>query len=197
MLFSSLLQSFGSCSGAIRELKPDAAAALYWYHAATMGRSSLAPVHSFLPASALFLCFRVDVLCRLHCAHICSHGWSTKGVPGLGAGVLWSVAPRLVWFLLGYAAAGTWLTTSVFGRRLMRLHYGILRREGDLRFDLVRVRENAGAVPDALVQLCAVLAKADLLYSVSSSPWGRARHVLRGCRRGQASGSGLPHPPRA
>mmetsp|Transcript_14977 Transcript_14977/g.45203 ORF Transcript_14977/g.45203 Transcript_14977/m.45203 type:complete len:636 (-) Transcript_14977:410-2317(-) len=62
------------------------------------------------------------------------------------AGVLWSVAPRLVWFLLGYAAIGTWLTTSVFGRRLMRLHFGMLRREGDLRFDLVRVRENAESI---------------------------------------------------
>jgi len=60
------------------------------------------------------------------------------------AGVLWMVAPSLVYFLLGYAVLGTWLTTSVFGRRLMRLHYVILKREGDLRFDLVRVRENAG-----------------------------------------------------
>ena len=57
------------------------------------------------------------------------------------------MAPRLVWFLVGYATVGTWLTTSVFGRRLMRLHFGILRREGDLRFDLVRVRENAGVPP--------------------------------------------------
>jgi hypothetical protein len=60
------------------------------------------------------------------------------------AGVLWSVAPRLVFFLLGYAIFGTWLTAAGFGRRLMRLHYAILKREGDLRFDLVRVRENAG-----------------------------------------------------
>ncbi len=60
------------------------------------------------------------------------------------AGVLWSVAPRLVVFLLGYAVFGTWLTAAGFGRRLMRLHYAILKREGDLRFDLVRVRENAG-----------------------------------------------------
>ena len=54
------------------------------------------------------------------------------------------MAPRLVVFLLGYAVFGTWLTAAGFGRRLMRLHYAILKREGDLRFDLVRVRENAG-----------------------------------------------------
>ena len=40
---------------------------------------------------------------------------------------------------------GTWLTTSIFGRRLMLLSFQVLRSEGDLRFDLVRVRENAGA----------------------------------------------------
>lgn len=62
------------------------------------------------------------------------------------AGVLWSIAPRLVYFLVGYAVVGTWLTTSVFGRQLMRLHYGMLRREGDLRFALVRVRENAESI---------------------------------------------------
>ena len=31
--------------------------------------------------------------------------------------VLWSVSPTLVWVLVGYATIGTWLTTSVFGRR--------------------------------------------------------------------------------
>lgn len=152
MLRWALLPSFGSCSAAIRELKPDAAEALCWYHVATMGRNSLAPGHTSLPASVTGVISN-GLLCRLQCARLRSHDWSQKGVAGVGAGVLWSVAPRLVWFLMGYAAAGTWLTTSVFGRRLMRLHYGILRREGDLRFDLVRVRENAGAEPDALVQL--------------------------------------------
>lgn len=60
------------------------------------------------------------------------------------------MAPRLVVFLLGYAVFGTWLTAAGFGRRLMRLHYAILKREGDLRFDLVRVRENAGKRMSAL-----------------------------------------------
>ena len=33
------------------------------------------------------------------------------------AGVLWSVSPTLVWVLLIYSTFGTWLTTSVFGRK--------------------------------------------------------------------------------
>ena len=61
------------------------------------------------------------------------------------AGVLWSVAPSLVLFLLAYSAAATVLTVSAFAKRLMWLQYRILRCEGDLRFDLVRTRENSGA----------------------------------------------------
>lgn len=60
------------------------------------------------------------------------------------AGVLWTVAPSLVLFLFVYAVVGTWLTTSVFGKRLMQLQYLSLQKEGDLRFDLVRTRENSG-----------------------------------------------------
>lgn len=62
------------------------------------------------------------------------------------AGVLWSVAPNLVLFLFAYTAIGTWITTSAFGRRLMHLTYTVLRQEGDLRFSLVRTRENSGAL---------------------------------------------------
>ncbi len=36
------------------------------------------------------------------------------------------------------------MTTSVFGKRLMQLQYLLLQKEGDLRFDLVRTRENSG-----------------------------------------------------
>ena len=60
------------------------------------------------------------------------------------AGVLWTVAPSLVLFLLVYAAVGTVLTTTVFGKRLMQLQFLQLQKEGDLRFDLVRTRENSG-----------------------------------------------------
>ena len=57
------------------------------------------------------------------------------------------MAPSLVFFLLAYATIGTWLTTAVFGKRLMQLQFSQLQKEGDLRFDLVRARENSGAVP--------------------------------------------------
>lgn len=59
-------------------------------------------------------------------------------------GLLWTVTPKLVWFLFLYAGVGTWITTSAFGKRLMQLHFTAVQREGDLRFDMVRTRENAG-----------------------------------------------------
>ncbi|CAK0734001.1 hypothetical protein CVIRNUC_000368 [Coccomyxa viridis] len=62
------------------------------------------------------------------------------------SGVLWTVAPSLVFFLLVYAAIGTWLTTAVFGKRLMQLQFLQLQKEGDLRFDLVRARENSESI---------------------------------------------------
>lgn len=60
------------------------------------------------------------------------------------AGLLWSVTPKLVWFLFLYAGIGTYVTTSAFGKRLMQLHFATVQREGDLRFGMVRTRENAG-----------------------------------------------------
>ncbi|KFM24165.1 putative ABC transporter ATP-binding protein [Auxenochlorella protothecoides] len=62
------------------------------------------------------------------------------------SGLLFSIAPRMMWFLLAYAAAGTAVTAAVFGRGLMRRTYEVLRREADLRFQLVRVREAAESV---------------------------------------------------
>ena len=67
-------------------------------------------------------------------------------------GVLWSIAPNLVYFLVGYALVGTLLTTRVFGKRLMQLTFMEMQREGNLRFDLVRTRENAGG--PALCMTC-------------------------------------------
>ncbi|CAD7702533.1 unnamed protein product [Ostreobium quekettii] len=58
------------------------------------------------------------------------------------AGVLWSISPSLVVYLFLYAGAGTWFTTWVFGKPLMSLNFRLLQKEGDLRFSLVRVREN-------------------------------------------------------
>ncbi|KAL4446294.1 hypothetical protein ABPG77_003101 [Micractinium sp. CCAP 211/92] len=62
------------------------------------------------------------------------------------AGLLWSLAPRLAIFLIIYAVGGTWITVSGFGRRLMHLTYSVLQKEADLRFALVRVRENAESI---------------------------------------------------
>jgi ABC-type uncharacterized transport system fused permease/ATPase subunit len=39
--------------------------------------------------------------------------------------VLWSISPRLVLFLVGYAVLGTAVTTCCFGRLLMRLQVGV------------------------------------------------------------------------
>eukprot|EP00879_Flechtneria_rotunda_P019295 GHRR01020264.1.p1 GENE.GHRR01020264.1~~GHRR01020264.1.p1 ORF type:complete len:497 (+),score=171.65 GHRR01020264.1:437-1927(+) len=62
------------------------------------------------------------------------------------AGVLWSISPRLVVFLISYALMGTFGTAAIFGRPLTRLQQLILRLEADLRFGLVRLRENAEAI---------------------------------------------------
>jgi putative ATP-binding cassette transporter len=61
-------------------------------------------------------------------------------------GLLHRLAPGLVWFLIVYAGAATAITAAGFGRRLTALEYAVLRREADLRFDLVRLRENAESV---------------------------------------------------
>ena len=61
-------------------------------------------------------------------------------------GVLWSISHVLVYFIVVYAVVGTVVTTSVFGRPLVGLNYFQLRREADLRFSLVRVRENAESI---------------------------------------------------
>jgi putative ATP-binding cassette transporter len=51
----------------------------------------------------------------------------------------------LVWVALIYAAFGTWLTHKI-GKPLIRLHYDQQRFEADLRYSLVRFRENAEGI---------------------------------------------------
>ncbi len=60
--------------------------------------------------------------------------------------VLWSISTRLVAVLAAYAVIGTALSMWLFGRPLIRLNAWQLRREADLRFDLIRVRENAESI---------------------------------------------------
>jgi ABC-type uncharacterized transport system fused permease/ATPase subunit len=62
------------------------------------------------------------------------------------SGLLATLAPGLVGFLLAYAAIGTIVTARVFGKPLTALAFHVLEKEADLRFDLVRVRENAESV---------------------------------------------------
>lgn len=62
------------------------------------------------------------------------------------AGVLYSISPPLLVFLASYAAAGTYVTTRVFGRRLTALNAACFKAEGDFRFGLARMREHAESV---------------------------------------------------
>ena len=62
------------------------------------------------------------------------------------SGVLWFISRELVYFLVFYALAGTLITVFVFGKPLVGLNFRQLRREADLRFSLVRVRENAESI---------------------------------------------------
>ena len=60
--------------------------------------------------------------------------------------VLWSISHELVYFLVLYATAGTLTTLWVFGKPLTLLNFRQLQREADLRFSLIRVRENAESI---------------------------------------------------
>lgn len=59
--------------------------------------------------------------------------------------ILFSIYPALFAILLGYAATGTVLT-AVVGKRLVGLNYQQLVREADLRYGLIRLRENAESI---------------------------------------------------
>lgn len=60
--------------------------------------------------------------------------------------VLWSISRELVYFLVIYAIAGTFISIFFFGRVLIGLNFFQLRREADFRFSLIRVRENAESI---------------------------------------------------
>ena len=59
--------------------------------------------------------------------------------------ILYSIQPQLFATIIGYAAFGT-VTTSLLGRSLLPLNFFKLRREADLRYILVRVKENAESI---------------------------------------------------
>jgi putative ATP-binding cassette transporter len=60
-------------------------------------------------------------------------------------GVLWSITPVLVFTAIIYAAVGT-TATILLGRRLVALNNLQLKKEADLRYDLIQVRETAEAI---------------------------------------------------
>ena len=60
--------------------------------------------------------------------------------------VLWSISHELVYFLVLYATLGTVATLWIFGKPLTVLNFRQLRREADLRFGLIRVRERAESI---------------------------------------------------
>lgn len=60
--------------------------------------------------------------------------------------VLWTISRPLVYFLIIYAFAGTFITLFFFGKVLIGLNFYQLKREADFRFSLIRIRENAEAI---------------------------------------------------
>jgi putative ATP-binding cassette transporter len=58
------------------------------------------------------------------------------------AGILWSITPWLLLAAVAYAAFGT-LITILLGHRLVGLNYQQLKKQADLRYELIRVREYA------------------------------------------------------
>ncbi len=61
------------------------------------------------------------------------------------ASILWSITPWLIGGALAYAIVGTVLSMIV-GRPLVGLNIAQLRKEANLRYELIRVRENAEAI---------------------------------------------------
>ncbi len=60
-------------------------------------------------------------------------------------GVLWSISGTLVGVAVVYAVFGTFMC-FVIARRLVGLHYDKYQKEADLRYGLVRVRDNAESI---------------------------------------------------
>jgi len=60
--------------------------------------------------------------------------------------VLYQISPKLLFFCFAYSMIGTYVTTAVFGGKLMHLHFEILKKEANMRFFLVRLREHAESI---------------------------------------------------
>ena len=60
--------------------------------------------------------------------------------------VLWRISPTLTIIVIIYVVSGTGIATGLFGRKLVKLNYEQRKKEGNFRFGLVRLRENAESV---------------------------------------------------
>ena len=60
-------------------------------------------------------------------------------------GILWTISVILVLVLIAYAVIGT-AVTIFFGTRLIHLNFQQLRREANLRYGLVHIRDNAESI---------------------------------------------------
>lgn len=90
-------------------------------------------------------------------------------------GVLWSISPNLIYFLIGYSAFSSWFTAAVFGKPLIGLNFLQLQREAAFRFGLVRIREHAEPIAfyDGEVR------EISLLQRMFSSVFSNQQNVLR------------------
>jgi vitamin B12/bleomycin/antimicrobial peptide transport system ATP-binding/permease protein len=61
------------------------------------------------------------------------------------SGVLWSITPALFLVAVAYAVFGS-VMTILIGRRLVGLNFLQLKKEADLRYRLIRIRENSEAI---------------------------------------------------
>ncbi|GKY90543.1 hypothetical protein MPSEU_000028000 [Mayamaea pseudoterrestris] len=61
------------------------------------------------------------------------------------SGILWSIYPNLFVAIIAYAAFGTGVSVWL-GRLLVGLNYNQLSKEADLRYSLVRLRDNAESI---------------------------------------------------
>ncbi|WP_445245140.1 ABC transporter ATP-binding protein/permease, partial [Microcoleus sp. OTE_8_concoct_300] len=60
-------------------------------------------------------------------------------------GILWSISQPLSIFLIIYAILGT-IATLIFGQRLVPLNFNQLKQEGNFRYGLVHIRDNAESI---------------------------------------------------
>jgi ABC-type uncharacterized transport system fused permease/ATPase subunit len=59
--------------------------------------------------------------------------------------ILWGIYPQLFLAIIAYALFGT-ITTTFLGRSLVPLNFAQLQKEADLRYSLVRLRDNAESI---------------------------------------------------